>query len=205
MLSVGTLHWIKNFEDGIRAVALLAADGIPVRYEIAGAEPPPGDAAKPSDRPKLLYLIRELGLEGRVELLGELSHEEVRDRMQASDVLLHPSLSEGIPNCVLEAMACELPVVVTDCGGMREAVTDGVEGFVCPPRDPGALAGALEPALATIRSSRCGSERPAGAGSSPSSRSRPRPRPISTSTAACSRLGDAFSRNGRSEARTIPP
>ncbi len=143
VLSVGALHWIKNLEDGIRAVALLAAQGVPVRYEIAGADPLPGDAAKPSDRPKLLYLIRELGLEGHVELLGELSHAQVRERMLASDVLLHPSLSEGIPNCVLEAMACELPVVVTDCGGMREAVTDGVEGFVCPPRDPGALASAL--------------------------------------------------------------
>jgi colanic acid/amylovoran biosynthesis glycosyltransferase len=143
VISVGTLHWIKNFEDGIRAVAHLAAQAVPVRYEILGADPPAGDPARPSDRPRLLYLIRELGLEGRVELLDGLSHEQVRERMQASDVLLHPSLSEGIANCVLEAMACGLPVVVTDCGGMTEAVADGIEGFVCPTRDPGALAAAL--------------------------------------------------------------
>ncbi|HEX4521422.1 MAG TPA: glycosyltransferase family 4 protein [Gaiellaceae bacterium] len=143
VFSVGTLHWIKNFEDAIRAIGLVAGGGIPVRYEIAGAEPLPGDPAKPSDRPKLLYLIRELGLEGHVELLGELPHDEVRARMHASDVLLHPSLSEGIPNSVLEAMACGLPVVVTDVGGTTEAVTDGVEGFVSPPRDPAALASAL--------------------------------------------------------------
>jgi glycosyltransferase involved in cell wall biosynthesis len=53
---------------------------------------------------------------------------------------------------ILEAMACGLPVVATDCGGVREAVRDGVEGFVLPPREP-ALAGAAlerlwrEPAL----------------------------------------------------------
>jgi glycosyltransferase involved in cell wall biosynthesis len=40
-------------------------------------------------------------------------------------------------------MACGLPVVVTDCGGMREAVTDGVEGFVVPKRDPAGMARAL--------------------------------------------------------------
>jgi glycosyltransferase involved in cell wall biosynthesis len=45
---------------------------------------------------------------------------------------------------ILEAMACELPVVATDCGGVREAVRDGVEGFVLPPRDPDRAAAALE-------------------------------------------------------------
>jgi colanic acid/amylovoran biosynthesis glycosyltransferase len=203
-LSVGTLHWIKNFEDGIRAVALLAAEGVPVRYEIVGPDPARGDAAKPSDRPKLLYLIRELGLEGRVELLGELSHAQVRQRMLASDVLLHPSLSEGIPNCVLEAMACELPVAVTDCGGLGEAVTDGVEGFVCPPRDPASLAAALErlwrdPELST-KLGEAGGRRILAEFT------------LEAETAAYLDLyrrvlagGDAFSRNGRAEARTIPP
>ena len=204
VLSVGTLHWIKNFEDGIRAVALLAADGVPVRYELAGGDPALGDAAKPRDRPRLLYLIRELGLEGHVELLGELSHAETRDRMRASDVLLHPSLSEGIPNCVLEAMACELPVVVTDCGGMGEAVSDGVEGFVCPPRDPVSLAAALErlwrePELST-QLGEAGRRRILAEFT------------LEAETEAYLDLyrrvlagGDAFSRNGRAEERTIPP
>jgi len=58
-------------------------------------------------------------------------------------VFLLSSLSEGISNAALEAMACGLPVVTTDCGGMREAVTDGIEGFVVPVRDPEAMAEAL--------------------------------------------------------------
>ena len=41
-------------------------------------------------------------------------------------------------------MACELPVVVTDAGGTREAVDDGVEGFVVPPREPDRMAAAME-------------------------------------------------------------
>jgi glycosyltransferase involved in cell wall biosynthesis len=52
-------------------------------------------------------------------------------------------LSEGLSNAALEAMACGLPVVTTDCGGMPEAITDGVEGFVVPLRDPHAMAKAL--------------------------------------------------------------
>ena len=117
-------------------------EGMSVSYEIIGHEPQPG-AAMGSDRERLLYLIHELGLTDRVELTGALSREEVRDRLRASDVLLHPSYSEGIANTVLEAMACALPVVVTDVGGMGEVVSDGVHGFLCPPREPCALADAL--------------------------------------------------------------
>jgi glycosyltransferase involved in cell wall biosynthesis len=142
VLSVGELNWIENHEDGIRAIAILAGQGVPVSYEIVGGEPQ-GDAVKASDRPRLLYLIHELGLTDSVRLIGRLSPAEVRDRLRSSDVLLHPSLAEGIANCVLEAMACALPVVVTDRGGMREAVGDGLEGIVCPARDPEALAAAL--------------------------------------------------------------
>ena len=68
---------------------------------------------------------------------------EVARRLQASDVLLLPSLDEGLPTVLLEAMACGVPVVATDCGGVSEAFTDGVEGFLVPPRDAGALADAL--------------------------------------------------------------
>jgi glycosyltransferase involved in cell wall biosynthesis len=53
-------------------------------------------------------------------------------------------LSEGISNAVVEAMACGIPVVTTDCGGMSEAVSDGVEGLVVPIRDPLAMADAIE-------------------------------------------------------------
>src|SRR5690606_30820887 len=84
-----------------------------------------------------------LGLEVHVSRCGRLTPAEVRSRLQQADAFLLSSLSEGISNAVLEAMACGLPIVTTDCGGMREAVSDGVEGFVVPTRDPQAMAEAL--------------------------------------------------------------
>jgi colanic acid/amylovoran biosynthesis glycosyltransferase len=142
VVGVGELNWMKGYDDALRAVALLAGQGITLTYEIIGGEPAPS-SGRPREGDRLRYLIKELGLEGRVRLLGRLPQERVRERLRAADVLLQASLSEGLPNTVLEAMACALPVVVTDCGGLREAVEHGVEGLVCPRRAPAELARAL--------------------------------------------------------------
>ncbi|OYY64238.1 MAG: hypothetical protein B7Y51_04685, partial [Burkholderiales bacterium 28-67-8] len=64
-------------------------------------------------------------------------------RYRASDVFVLPTLVEGMPLVVLEAMACGLPVIVT-ANGPGDLVRDGVEGFVIPERDPHALADRLE-------------------------------------------------------------
>ncbi len=92
----------------------------------------------------MLYTIHDLGLEGCVRLVGQLSADAVRQRLQNADAFLLSSVSEGLSNAALEAMACGLPVVATDCGGMREAITNGVEGLIIPVRDAPALAVALE-------------------------------------------------------------
>jgi glycosyltransferase involved in cell wall biosynthesis len=65
----------------------------------------------------------------------------------AADVFCLPSWWEAMPLSVLEAMAAGLPVVATDVGDVARAVLDGVTGHVVPPRDPEALAAALEPLL----------------------------------------------------------
>jgi glycosyltransferase involved in cell wall biosynthesis len=161
VIGVGRLTWLKGYSDALEAVASLVREGVPVTYEIVGDEPTP-DTGEASDRSRLLYLIHELGLEGRVRLLGDVEPEAVRERLWASDVLLQASLSEGLPNTVLEAMACGLPVVVTDCGGLREAVDHGVEGLVCPRRSPQALAeslGSLRDRAAARRMGEAGRER----------------------------------------------
>jgi glycosyltransferase involved in cell wall biosynthesis len=87
--------------------------------------------------------VADAGLEDHVELVRRATSQEVARRLQGSHVYLLPSLDEGLPTVVLEAMASGVPVVATDCGGVSEAVTDGVEGLLVPPRDAEALAAAL--------------------------------------------------------------
>jgi glycosyltransferase involved in cell wall biosynthesis len=115
---------------------------VPVRLDLLGSDPALS-SGEPSDRPRLRHAIDELGLHDHVHLHDQVRSGEVVAHLHRADVLLHPSLSEGLPTVVLEAMACGVPVVATDCGGVREAVTDGVEGIVVPPRDPRRMAGAL--------------------------------------------------------------
>ncbi len=134
ILTVGSLIWRKGYEHALLAVRRLLDQGVPVQFHIIG------DGA---ERTRLLYTIADLELHQQVQLLGGLSPAEVRSQLQQADAFLLSSLSEGISNAVLEAMACGLPVVTTDCGGMREAVTDGVEGFVVPRANPEAMAAAL--------------------------------------------------------------
>ena len=142
IVAVGELNFIKGYDVAIEAISYLVSQGVPASLNVIGGEPPSANY-KNSERSRLMYLINESGLQDRVHLLGQLDQEQVRDHLRRSDVLLHPSLSEGLPNAVLEAMACALPVVVTDCGGLSEAVRDGIDGFICPRQSPKALAEAL--------------------------------------------------------------
>ena len=97
------------------------------------------------ERQRLLYTISDLGsAEQHVQVRVALrSSDQVLQRLQQADIFLLSSHSEGLSNAALEAMACGVPVVTTDCGGMREAVTDGVEGLVVPVRDADRMADAI--------------------------------------------------------------
>ncbi len=134
VISTGDVIWRKGYEYALSAVRRLVDWGIPVRFDIIGSG---------RENQRLLYTIQDLELSDHVFWHGRLSPPDVLSRLQEADVFLLSSLSEGISNAVLEGMACGLPVVTTDVGGMREAVTDGVEGFLVPTRDAAATADAL--------------------------------------------------------------
>ena len=142
MVGVSRLIWSKGHEYALLAIRRLADLGVPVHYELVGAEPRP-DTGEASDLPRVLHTIEDLGLESHVHLAGGLHSEGVRAALRRSHVFLHASVSDGLPTVIAEAMACGLPVVVSDVGGVRELVRDGVDGFVLPAREPTRMARAM--------------------------------------------------------------
>ncbi|MGB2661348.1 MAG: glycosyltransferase family 4 protein [Candidatus Omnitrophota bacterium] len=88
-------------------------------------------------------LVKQKGLEKEVRFLGRLDEDELIKAYQESDIFVNPSLNEGMPNAVLEAMACGLPCMVTDVEGNNELVREGENGLLVPPKDPLALAAAF--------------------------------------------------------------
>ena len=135
LLNVGVSMWRKGYEYLLLALREALDRGIDAQLDIVDFDGPERDRAQ--------YTITDLGLEGKVNIVGTLTPEGVREALWASDIFILSALSEGISNAVIEAMACGLPVITTDCGGMREAVTEGMEGLIVPTRDPVAIAQAI--------------------------------------------------------------
>ena len=130
--AVGRLSPEKALDRLIRAVAALADGGHPVHVALVGE----GD-----QRPALEALARTLRVQDRVHLLGHRA--PVKPLYPGMDLLCLPSLTEGLPNAVLEAQAMEVPVVATDVGGVAELVQDGETGRLVEPDDVSALARAI--------------------------------------------------------------
>lgn len=92
--------------------------------------------------------IARLGLEDRVVLAG--FRKDVVRALAGADLVVNPSLTEGLPNVVLEAMAVGTAVVATDVGGVAELVLPGRTGWLVPAADPVALATAIDEALRDV-------------------------------------------------------
>lgn len=133
-ICVGGLSWPKDHEHALLALRKALDLGADLHLDLVGDG---------GERQHLRFVIDDLGLHGRGRLLGRRSPDEVASDLRAADILLHTSSSEGISNAVLEGMASGLAVVTTDAGGMREAVRDGIDGFVVGVRDADATAAAL--------------------------------------------------------------
>lgn len=89
-----------------------------------------------------------LGVSKRVHFQGFISREEIPSFLKAADIFARPSLSEGLGNAFLEAMAARIPVVGTDVGGIADFLKDGTNGFVCRPGDPASVASSVSRILA---------------------------------------------------------
>ena len=104
------------------------------------------------EQESLWRLARSLGLDHRVHLAG--FRTDVLACLRAADLLVNPSLTEGLPNVILEAQALEVPVVATNVGGVSEILDGGETGWLVPAGDVGALAQAMYEALTNATQAR---------------------------------------------------
>jgi colanic acid/amylovoran biosynthesis glycosyltransferase len=135
----GRLNIAKGHKYLIESMKLLQKRGFDVRLQIAGEDSEAGNGY----RKELERFIAEQSMSDYVELLGSVSEERNRQGYLEADIFALPSLKEGISVAVMEAMAMETPVVVTQVGGMAELIDNGVDGILVQPENPGEMADAI--------------------------------------------------------------
>jgi glycosyltransferase involved in cell wall biosynthesis len=116
------------------AVRLLAEAGIDAHLTLVGGGP---------SAELLKRHVRELGIEGRVDLPGPIAHDRIPARLAETDVFCMSSFLEGVPVALMEAMASEIAVVAPRIAGIPELIEDGVSGFIVSPGRADLLAEAL--------------------------------------------------------------
>lgn len=130
IVNVANLTPVKNHELLIRAFATLIRQCPDASLLLVGQLRETTESVR--------QLVAELGLQGRVVITGPRT--DVPRIVKAADVFALSSRSEGLPISLLEAMALGKPVVCTKVGGIPGVVTNGVEGFLVSPNEPGAMA-----------------------------------------------------------------
>jgi glycosyltransferase involved in cell wall biosynthesis len=137
LLAVGRLVEKKGFDILIQAAAQLH---FPFKLRIVGEGP---------EYTTLYNLVKTYNLEPHIAFVGNLTHRELPDEYARAHVVVVPSTvdssgdRDGLPNVVLEAMACGRPVVATQVGAIASAVISGYNGLLIAPNDPARLANAL--------------------------------------------------------------
>lgn len=133
LLSVGRPHWVKGYEYALQACAILKAKNINFDYTIVGGQ----------GNEELQFLVDDLGIKECVQFTGRVPQKQVYEMMRQHDLLLLPSIIEGMPNIAVEAMALGLPVISTKCGGVEELIINNETGWLVSVRNPKALAKAI--------------------------------------------------------------
>ena len=134
IVSIGRSHWVKGYEYALDACAILKNDNFNFHYSIVGI----------GNDEELFFQRNQLQLEENVSFINNQSFNQVVKIISEADVVLLPSVEEGIANVVLEAMALGTIVVSTNCGGMNEIISDGENGFLVPTRNASEIATKLK-------------------------------------------------------------
>jgi teichuronic acid biosynthesis glycosyltransferase TuaC len=136
VLFIGNLTPVKGIEYLLSAVSQLERSQLSLVLLGEGEQ-----------QQELLALARRLGLGEICKFTGPRPHSEIPLWLSAADCLVLPSLSEGLPTVVVEAMCCGTPIVATRVGGTPEIVKSGETGLLVNPKDPVALADAIRTLL----------------------------------------------------------
>lgn len=131
VLSNRRLKPIYNIESLIKAIPLVLKDFPDTKFVVVGTG---------SQENYLKQLAKSIGVWNSVRFTGWLPRNEFVRCVASADIYVSTSLSDSVAVSIMEAMACELPVVVTDSGDNRRWIKDGENGFVVPIKDPDALA-----------------------------------------------------------------
>lgn len=135
LLYVGRFTAAKNVETLIEAVAVLAGREVgDFELELVG---------EGAQRPALERQVASRGLARRVHFSDWVPRDRVAEHYRRADIFVTATTWEGMPNTVLEAMACGLPIVGTQAPGLQELVEESVNGYLAPIKDAAALADAL--------------------------------------------------------------
>jgi glycosyltransferase involved in cell wall biosynthesis len=133
------LEQIYDIPTALNAFARVAAAHGGARLVIAGSGP---------ERAALVRQAADLGLQEAVEFAGDLDRDAMANLYRSADIVVNSSIADNAPNFILEALACGKPVVSTDAGGIPFVVRHRVTALLVPPRDPAALADAVNELLA---------------------------------------------------------
>lgn len=136
VFSCGRLTETKGHQDLMQAMRLLLDQGVDVRLEIAGED----DVGGSGYRRVLEKQLKDLHLRDHVKLLGAISAEIVRDKLMESHIFALAAWQEPLGMAYMEAMACGVPTIGTEAGGVTELIVDGVSGRLVPPRNPRMMA-----------------------------------------------------------------
>lgn len=134
LLAVGRLTWQKGYKYLLEALARLRLEKYQFSLQIVGD----GD-----EKVGLEAQAKLLGLEGLVDFAGHLDRKSLRNALRMADVFVQASISDALPNSVLEASACGLPVISTTAGGIPEAVVNRFSGILVTPGNAKELEDAL--------------------------------------------------------------
>jgi N-acetyl-alpha-D-glucosaminyl L-malate synthase BshA len=128
LMHLSNFRPVKRITDAVEIFALVR-EKIPAKLVMIGDGP---------DRGAAEYIVRKKRLTKDVLFLGK--QDQVHEKLAVADLFLLPSDSESFGLAALEAMACEVPVLATNVGGVPEVVTHGVDGYLFEPRDVGTAA-----------------------------------------------------------------